>query len=310
MKAIMLKTNRAFLKISSSILGLMLFMMLASTTSAQELVAQKSVGTKQGVAIEKWTYTSDGLLVKGELYLPPGQSKLPLIVFNHDGIHGISKEHRLSSIRLAKAGFVVFSPSYRGEDGSQGLVEIAKGEVNDVLHATALLKEHKRVDSDKIAMVGASHGALISILAASRNEDIKAVVAAYGVMDIYKWYAYLKRVGKLGKDKITVRTYGPGPTKRPRSFAIRNALSVVSQLNCPVLILQGSKDDIVPEEQAHIMTRAMKKARKDVETKIYPDALHGFLVYAPYIDDATAAERQQTEMAWKTMLRFLRRKLG
>ena len=135
------------------------------------------------------------------------------------------------------------------------------------------------------------------------------VVAAYGVMDIYKWYAYLKRVGKLGKDPITLRTYGPGPEARPQSFAIRNAVATISKLDCPVLILQGSLDDIVPEEQAHLMEKALKKAGKQVETKIYPDALHGFLVYAPYIKDATAKEKQQTEEAWKTLLGFLKKEL-
>lgn len=286
-----------------------LLLFCAHSTLAQKLVNDVAFGMKDGVEIRKWTYTSENLLVKGELYLPGGEKKLPLVVFNHDGIHGISKEHRYSSVRLARAGFVVFSPSYRGEDGSQGMVEIAKGEVDDVLNAITLLKNHKRVDASKIALAGASHGALISVLAASREPEIKAVVTAYGVMDIYKWYAYLKRVGKLGKDKITQRTYGPGPEHRPQSFAIRNAVAVVSNLNCPVLILQGSLDDIVPEEQAHIMDRAMKAAKKSVETKIYPDALHGFLVYAPYIDDATAKEKQQTEQAWQTMIAFLKKNL-
>lgn len=288
----------------------LLLMGLAAPGLAQELVKESTLQTREGVTVKKWTYTSDGLLVKGELYLPPGKEKLPLVLFNHDGIHGISKEHRYSSVRLAQAGFVVFSPSYRGEDGSQGMVEIAKGEVQDVLNALEILKKHPRVEAKKVAFVGASHGALISILAASKERSVKAVVAAYGVMDIYKWYAYLKRANKLGKDDVTVRTYGPGPHKRPQSFAIRNAVSVVPELECPVLLLQGSQDDIVPEEQAHLMEKAMKRAKKEVEKRIYPDALHGFLVYAPYLDDATPQEKHQTEMAWKTMIGFLKKKLG
>lgn len=291
------------------LLALLLLLSGSIPVSAQELLTDNFVANKDGVEIRKWTYTSDGLKVKGELYLPKGKSRLPLVLFNHDGIHGISKEHRYSSVRLANAGFVVFSPSYRGEDGSQGIIEIAKGEVHDVLNALKILKKHRRVNAAKVGLVGASHGALISVLAASREPKIKAVVAAYGVMDIYKWYAYLKRVGKLGKDKITKRTYGPGPKARPQSFAIRNAVSVVHKLKCPVLLLQGSLDDIVPEEQAHLMEKALKKANKKVETKIYPDALHGFLVYAPYIDDATKKEKQQTEAAWKTLISFLKTNL-
>ncbi len=247
--------------------------------------------------------------MKGELYLPPGTQKLPLIVFNHDGIGGISREHRLSSVRLAKAGFVVFSPSFRGEDGSEGVVEIAKGEVNDVLAVLPLLKVHSRVNSKQVGLVGASHGALISVLAASRSKEVKAVVSAYGVMDIYRWYEYLKSTGKLGKDPVTLRTYGLGPKVRPQSFAIRHALAVIPKLDCPLLLLQGSLDDIVPEEQARLMEQAMKKSRKPVQIEIYPDALHGFLVYAPYLSDASPAEKQQTESAWTTMVGFLKKEL-
>lgn len=57
------------------------------------------------------------------------------------------------------------------------------------------------------------------------------------------------------------------------------------------------------------MEKAMKKAGKSVEMKIYPDALHGFLVYAPYLNDVTKEERQQTEEAWKTLLSFLKKEV-
>jgi dipeptidyl aminopeptidase/acylaminoacyl peptidase len=284
------------------------FLMLVLPAGARPL-QDIQFNVTQGVTIRRWTYLSDGLRVRGELYLPAGDKKLPLVIFNHDGISGISKEHRLSSVRLARAGFVVFSPSYRGEDGSEGMVEIAKGEVRDVLNVVPLLKAHPRVNGQKMALVGASHGALISVLAASRNREFKAVVSAYGVMDIYRWYDYLKANGKLGQDPVTLRTYGQGPEKRPESFAVRNALDVVAKLQCPVLLLQGSLDDIVPEEQARLMEAAMKKSGKRVRMEIYPDALHGFLVYAPYIDDASAAEKRQTEAAWATMIDFLRKEL-
>lgn len=281
---------------------------LLMTTAWAAPLRDSKVGINDGVTIRAWTYLSDGLRVEGELYLPPGDKKLPLVIFNHDGINGISREHRLSSVKLAKAGYIVFSPSYRGEDGSEGLVEVAKGEVRDVLNALPLLKALPRVNG-KVAMVGASHGALISVLAASRSKDVRAVVSAYGVMDIYRWYSYLKDNGKLGKDEVTLRTYGQGPEKRPQSFAVRNAIDVVPKLQCPLLILQGSLDDIVPEEQAHLMEAAMKKKGKRVRLEIYPDALHGFLVYAPYLDDASQAEKKQAQQAWATMLEFLKKEL-
>lgn len=303
--------NKSLARVPHGILELISIILLLLMPSAAQTrpLSEQDLGLDQGVSIRRWTYLSDGLRVKGELYLPSGGKKLPLVVFNHDGISGISSEHRRSSIRLAKAGYVVFSPSYRGEDGSQGVVEIAKGEVRDVLACLPLLKAHPRVQKDKIALVGASHGALISVLAASRSKDVRAVVSAYGVMDIYRWYAYLKQNGKLGNDAVTLRTYGQGPEKRPESFAVRNAVDVISRLDCPLLLLQGELDDIVPPEQARLMEKAMKAQGKRVQLEVYPDALHGFLVYAPYLDDASANEKRQTEEAWRTMLAFLKKEL-
>jgi dipeptidyl aminopeptidase/acylaminoacyl peptidase len=301
---------RILLRVRRSLELLSIILLLAVPAQAQARPLQDhQVSVVDGVTVRRWTYSSDGLKVEGELYLPAGQKKLPLVVFNHDGISGISRQHRLSSVRLAKAGFVVFPPSFRGEDGSEGVVEIAKGEVRDALNALPLLKAHPRVNGSKIAMMGASHGALISVLAASRSQDVKAVVSAYGVMDIYRWYSYLKSSGQLGHDPVTQRTYGQGPEKRPKSFSLRNAVDVVPKLDCPLLLLQGSLDETVPEEQAHIMEKAMKKAGKRVQVEIYPDALHGFLVYAPYLDDASAAEKTQAEQAWRTLVAFLRKEL-
>ncbi|MBN9418348.1 hypothetical protein ABS71_09655 [bacterium SCN 62-11] len=287
------------------------FLILCGCAQAQ-LLSNQSLGRQRGVEVRQWTYRSHGMAVKGLLFLPPIAvgSKKPVVIFSHDGISGISKEHRLSSVRLANAGFVVFAPSYRGEDGSDGMVEVAKGEVDDVLEAVKLMDQVPQADAERVALVGASHGALISFLAAARNHEIKAVVAAYGVMDIYRWWEYLNRAGKVGGDAVTRRTYGDGPESRPQSFAMRNAVSVAPQIPCPVLILQGKKDDIVPWEQAGLIQTALLKAGKSVQVELYPDCLHGFLVYAPYLHDVTSAERSQTEKSWRTMIDFLRKNLG
>lgn len=285
---------------------LLFFFLLLGCAQAQ-LLSNQSLGRERGVEVRQWTYRSHGMAVRGLLFVPPvaAGSKKPVVIFSHDGINGISKEHRLSSLRLANAGFVVFAPSYRGEDGSDGMVEVAKGEVEDVLEAIKLMDQVPEADADRIALAGASHGALISFLAAARNAEVKAVVAAYGVMDIYRWWDYLSRAGKIGGDEVTRRTYGDGPESRPHSFAIRNAVAVANRINCPVLVLQGKKDDIVPWEQASYIEAALKKAGKNCQVELYPDCLHGFLVYAPYLHDVTRAERAQTERSWRTMLDFL-----
>lgn len=284
----------------------LLLAVVSLPTWADRPLEVEEVGVWEGVRVSEWTYRSGRLKVKGLLFEPAGEGPLPCVIFCHDGIQGISREHRLASLRLARHGYVVFSPSYRGEDGSEGEIEIARGEVDDVLNALPLLEALPHVDPQRIGLVGASHGALISVLAASRSDRFRAVVAAYGVMDIYRWWDYLVRTDRLGKDPITRRTYGGGPRDRPEAFRIRNAVSVAHRLRCPVLILHGGRDEVVPPEQARYLKAALDRAGVPNRLVIYPDCLHGFLVYAPFLEQGVdPAERRQTEQAWQVMLDFL-----
>ncbi|MBQ7502748.1 dienelactone hydrolase family protein [bacterium] len=264
---------------------------------------------KDGVEIEHWTYKSDGLSVKGRLYLPcRREGRLPLIIFSHDGISGISSSHELSCLRLALKGYAVFAPSYRGEDGSDGMIEIAKGEVSDVLNALSILKKHRAIDEDRVFLMGASHGALISLLAAGRlpANSLKGLIFAYGVADVYRWWDHLIATRQLGKDPITRRTYGDGPQVRPESFRIRCGLNAVGNIDAPVLIMQGKLDTITPPEQAQYLKEALDEQGKEAQLKMYPNCLHGFLVYAPYLKSGvTPQERRETETAWNDLFEFL-----
>ncbi|MGM9998051.1 MAG: alpha/beta hydrolase family protein [Candidatus Bruticola sp.] len=284
-----------------------------NTVAPDSAIKVNHLRPQQNIQIEEWTYPSGKLKVKGRLYLPPKEGPLPLVIFNHDGISGISKYHEQSSLRLASQGWAVFSPSYRGEDGSEGEIEIAKGEVDDVLSIFRLLRSRNDIDNRNIYFMGASHGALISLLAASRlqPDDIKGLIFAYGVADIYLWWDYLKKAGKLGSDPITRRTYGNGPQSRPLSFSIRHGLTAAEKLKIPVLILQGGQDDITPPEQGKALAEALEKNSVPCKFLQYPNCLHGFLVYAPYLKSGvTQAERQETEQAWQEVFNFLRQDSG
>ncbi len=293
--------------IAALLIAALALVALATPTKAGAIVKRSSLGSSQGIAVTQLTYASGALLVKARLYVPQkGLRPLPVVIFNHDGNDGISTSHHKCCLRLAAQGYAVVAPSYRGEDGSQGQVEVAKGEVNDVLSTWDWIKASPELDSQRVVLMGASHGALISLLAAGRQPNLRGVIFAYGVADIYKWWNYLKTHNKLGKDKLTRQTYGDGPQARPESFAIRNGLGALPRVKAPVLILQGGLDDITPPEQGRALYSACQRQGIPCEYCEYPNALHGFLVYAPYLThDVTAAEKREAEQAWQKVFRFL-----
>lgn len=270
-----------------------------------QIVLVNTMGTVEEtqIRVDKLIYYSDDLKVKARIFIPPQAWKenetLPLIVYNHDGVYGLSDE----TIQLCKdlahrTGYIIVAPTYRGEDGSEGQIEVADGEVNDVLNAIKAMSYYKFADINRIALFGTSHGALISVMAAAcdRKDQIRCVVAAYGVMDIITWWSYLTRDGKKVTDSLSKRIYGEGPEDRPEAFRKRMGIYFAPYVSCPVLIVQGKLDDIVPPNQAYSLKDTLEKAGKYYELKMYPNSGHGFLVYAPYAkDNEIYSKKEQKE---------------
>lgn len=265
-----------------------------------------------GVEQAYLSYPSGDLTVTGYLFVDPysNQDVEPGLIFNHGGVGGVSDGVKERCRFLAKQGYMVFAPSYRGEDDSEGEIEVAAGEIDDVLAALAILREHPGIQRDRFVMMGTSHGALISMHVATRplgKELLKGVVAAYGVMDIYGWYRYLVENDFDVSDPLSQRVYGEGPQDKPEAFAQRHALPLAERLgSTPVMLVQGARDRVVPAQQAGRMHEALMAAgRRQDHLRVYPLGEHGFLFW----DDPelhSIEELAETEKAWEEILLFLR----
>jgi dipeptidyl aminopeptidase/acylaminoacyl peptidase len=259
-------------------------------------------------------YKSGSLRIRAFTVRPELPGRLPAIILNHGGTDGISDSLRARARELARSGFAVFASAYRGEDGSDGQIEIAAGEVDDVLNGMAWWSQQKFVDPARIGMLGSSHGALVGLLSAARSVKIRALVFAYGVSDIYAWYRYLVATKQLGQDALTKTTYGNGPEDKPENFLLRHGLRVVPQLpdQMPVLILQGAKDITVPLEQGQFLAAELQKYGKPHSLEVYPNSAHGFLTARETVLKKYGAKSvQYTESlrAWNSAVTFLKQHL-
>ncbi len=279
-----------------------------------EILEIKPLGNaaESGIESHDIVYCSDGLKVKGKLFAPmtakQGAAPLPAVVFNHGGVSGIPSAFVTRSKQLAKEGYVVFAPSYRGEDGSEGEIEVAAGEVDDALAAVKLLRGLSYVDSTRIGMAGTSHGGIITLLAAQRDNSISAAVCAYGVTDTYTWYKYLVDNGFDVSDELSIKVYGSGPEDKPEAFRRRAPALDAHLFSAPVLLLYGEKDSIVPISQGKELAAALDNKDKEYEIHIIPDAEHGFLFFMDP-NRRSAKEISLSARAWDIMLDFFNRKL-
>jgi len=120
-------------------------------------------------------------MLHGELLLPKGDGPFAGAVL----CHGATTDHRAmrpSAQRLTRRGIATLTFDFRGHGRSDGFLDanVAK----DVTSAVGFLRNHPKVDPERIALVGHSLGALAAIHTAAELENIQALVFLSSPADI------------------------------------------------------------------------------------------------------------------------------
>jgi dienelactone hydrolase len=161
---------------------------------------------------ETFFYQNDGLKLEAYLYRPSGPGPFPLVIYNHGSRAEHDREERkeefIADILVPK-GYAVLVPERRGYGQSEGktfqeavgndhgqvLVQRFRNEASDVLAALDDLKQRESqtpsgpiridrvkgtIDFARVALMGTSHGGVVTVLAASQRHDFAAVVDQAG----------------------------------------------------------------------------------------------------------------------------------
>lgn len=135
--------------------------------------------------IQAIEYQSDSFRLKGLLNTKNIDSliKKPVIIYFHGGF-ALSYSEMERTKSFTDAGYIVFAPSYRGENGNPGYFELFMGEVKDAKAAVKWIANQSFVDKDRIYVFGWSVGGGIS-LNLSLHEDlpIKLGGSSAGIYD-------------------------------------------------------------------------------------------------------------------------------
>ena len=119
--------------------------------------------TLKNTIVEKITYDSDSLKVKGYLARPKDDTgKYPCVIWCRGGIGnaGAIDSFNAKGIfgQIASWGYIVFASQYRGNDGGEGQDEFGGDDVNDVLNLIPLADEIENADKSKWGIEGWSRG--------------------------------------------------------------------------------------------------------------------------------------------------------
>ena len=209
------------------------------------------------------------------LSLPDGKGPFPAIVIMHD-CSGLGPNSSGAPARWARdlvaRGYVVLLPDSFGNRGfpigvctdpSPSRAEVSPfRRVRDAYAALEYLSRQAFVDSNRIGLMGGSHGGLTTLaamVASERGSDSPASGRRRGFAAAVALYpGCAARIG-------TWRADGSG-VYRPLA---------------PVLILVGEKDDWTPAAPCMELAESAKRAGYLVSIKVYPGAHHAFDSYAP-----------------------------
>lgn len=189
------------------------------------------------------TFTSGGKSIRIDAYLPESNgNRLPAVIALHGAGGGVAGMDKSASL-LAEQGFAVYVLHYfdRTDTTYADKPTILRNFpvwMKTLWDAVSFVEKQGAVDAQRIALLGFSLGAYLSLANASIDGRVKAVVEFFGG---------LPREMKLFMRRL-----------------------------CPTLILHGEADPTVPVSEAHNLQRLLEEKGVPHEIKIYPGAGHGF----------------------------------
>ncbi len=243
------------------------------------------------------SYISEGLKIYGLLTVPiennPPAGGWPVIIFNHGYIapeaYKTTERYVAYVDALARSGYIVFKPDYRGHGNSEGQPEGAyysPAYATDVLNALSSVKKYKSANPSKIAMWGHSMGGNITLRDIVVNTlDIKAAVIWGGVLGSYEdlMNNWQRRVPfQPSQRQLALRNnyrkrftdmYGT-PLSNPTFWHSIDPTFFLSDINTPIQLHTGGDDGEVPVAFSINLKESLEKAGKTVEYYNYPGGDH------------------------------------
>jgi acetyl esterase/lipase len=224
-----------------------------------------------------------------DAYIPPGSGPFPAIIYVHGGAWREGSRTQLQKVirPLAADGYMGFAIDY---DLTPTTFPTAFVECQ---RAVVYLREHAeefKVDPNRIAIAGSSAGgelaALVALLphgvagqSGLRSEDdahVSAAIIFNGVLDLRP----------LSSSRDFVPPYVGGPCEQREEVC--RAASPLQQVHSgapPFYVGHGTKDEVVPFEQAQQFSSALEKAHVPVTFHIAEGGRHTYWSAKEYFDD-------------------------
>jgi len=232
------------------------------------------------------TYLSDGLKVKGYLIKPKKEGKYPCIIYNRGGNRNFGSlkiAHGIFTLgRLANEGYVIIASQYRGNAGGEGKEEFGGKDVNDIINLVDVIKNIPEVDTTKIGMYGWSRGGMMTYLALTKTNKIKAAVVGGALSNAFE---NIKDRPDM-ETKVYSELIPNYWENRDVELKKRSAIYFADKFpkNVPILILHGNSDWRVKPEQSLTLALELEKHRIPYRLIMFEGGDHGISEHRVAVD--------------------------
>lgn len=237
----------------------------------------------QKITVREFACVRDGLTIRGTEYRPAGVN-LPAAVISH-GFMANQKTVRHYARHLAEMGYAAYCFDFNGgsvagskSDGKTIEMSVLT-EVMDLEAVIDHVVSLPHVDSTRVLLMGCSQGGFVSALtAAKRKKQVSRLVLFYPALCIPDD----ARAGKMMFARFDPHNvperFKCGPMKLGRRYVTDvlelDPFAEIAPYPGPVLIVHGTKDDIVHPDYAH---RAYEtyRGRLDTDAPVYLEMIEG-----------------------------------
>ena len=192
-------------------------------------------------------------------FVGPDYEQPPLLVISHGGPTARTSPDLDLGIQFwTSRGFAVVDVNYRGSSGygreyrnalrgKWGIVDL-----DDCINAALFLADAGHVDGERMAIRGGSAGGYTTLCALAFADVFAAGASYFGVGDL----AALATDTHKFESRYLDSMIGPYP-EAADVYEERSPLANVDGFSCPVILLQGLEDRVVPPAQAEEIVAAL-----------------------------------------------------
>jgi len=223
--------------------------------------------------VHAWYYppSNDG-------YTAPDGELPPVQVWSHGGPTGFNgPAFRLSTQFWTSRGIGILDVNYSGSTGyGRAYRERLKGrwglaDVSDCAKAALALADHGLADRRRLSIRGSSAGGYTTLAALVFTDVFAAGISLYGIGDLETLATDTHKFESRYLDGLVA----PFPQGR-QVYLDRSPRHHLDRLSCPMLILQGADDKVVPPQQAYAMEAAVRAKGLPVRLIVFDGEGHGF----------------------------------